>query len=363
MACSPARLAANRANAKLSTGPKSDQGKATSRRNSLKHGLSGAGVVLPPDDVAKVDALSAELVEEMKPRGAMGRVLLRQFAIFSARIDRCEQQEAAARARRVRDAEKDRDVARRAEVNAIAANLENDPDGTVRTLLQTPEGIDGLIESWQEIRGHLDRPRRFAWGDWHAKRVDYLMGRHPGMHPPSPLEALSQALRGDFSMLGEGQGAGLRRDRRMAWAREQLGALIDAEVAELRAVRASIDAQNEATDRAEAADRALFDPSPEGQLARKYQAAAERGLFRALREYRAHERQTEVEAPPEPAAPAAPAAPSPRVSKPAAAAARPAPAPPVIAAPTPPPSRTKPTPRVGGPAIGRPDASTIRGFA
>ena len=38
--------------------------------------------------------------------------------------------------------------------------------------------------------------------------------------------------------------------------------------------------------RDEAATRALFDPSAEATLARKYEAAAERGFFRALKELR-----------------------------------------------------------------------------
>src|SRR6185312_9533644 len=43
--------------------------------------------------------------------------------------------------------------------------------------------------------------------------------------------------------------------------------------------------------RAEAGRRAMFDPSKEAILARKYEAAAERGLFRALKEFRQVERE------------------------------------------------------------------------
>ena len=43
--------------------------------------------------------------------------------------------------------------------------------------------------------------------------------------------------------------------------------------------------------RAEVERRALFDASKEAGLARKYEAAAERGFFRALKELRQHERQ------------------------------------------------------------------------
>src|SRR3954452_20611056 len=48
---SPARIAANRANAKLSTGPRSDQGKAVSRLNGVTHGMTcQLPVVLPGED-------------------------------------------------------------------------------------------------------------------------------------------------------------------------------------------------------------------------------------------------------------------------------------------------------------------------
>ena len=40
--------------------------------------------------------------------------------------------------------------------------------------------------------------------------------------------------------------------------------------------------------------QALFDPSKEASLARKYEAAAERGFFRALKELRQHERQVKA---------------------------------------------------------------------
>jgi len=47
---SQARLAANRANAKLSTGPRTDTGKRVSALNAVKTGLTGRTVLLPSDD-------------------------------------------------------------------------------------------------------------------------------------------------------------------------------------------------------------------------------------------------------------------------------------------------------------------------
>src|SRR3954452_8535196 len=47
---SPAQIAANRANAKLSTGPSSDQGKAVSRLNGTPHAMTCLLPVVPPGE-------------------------------------------------------------------------------------------------------------------------------------------------------------------------------------------------------------------------------------------------------------------------------------------------------------------------
>ena len=48
----PAQLAANRANAQRSTGPRSVEGKSVSRFNALKHGVDAASIALPGEDSA-----------------------------------------------------------------------------------------------------------------------------------------------------------------------------------------------------------------------------------------------------------------------------------------------------------------------
>ncbi|WP_435020655.1 hypothetical protein TA3x_001948 [Tundrisphaera sp. TA3] len=110
-------------------------------------------------------------------------------------------------------------------------------------------------------------------------------------------------------------------------------------MAELRALRDLIDDDDEAADRAQAAERALFDPSKEAQLARRYEAAAERALFRALREFRQIEARNEPNAPPAPAAPPPAIRPEPR-PRPVAA-----PAPIPVAQASPPVAAPSPTPR------------------
>ena len=48
---SDAKIEANRANSKLSTGPKTDRGKAKSSLNAVRTGLTGRTVLLPGDDL------------------------------------------------------------------------------------------------------------------------------------------------------------------------------------------------------------------------------------------------------------------------------------------------------------------------
>ena len=99
MAASPAQIEANRRNAARSTGPKTGEGKARSRANALKHGLTGAGVVLADKDAAEVDRLALAFRRELQPEGEAGAVLARRMAVHAVRMDRCAAAEMAIPAR------------------------------------------------------------------------------------------------------------------------------------------------------------------------------------------------------------------------------------------------------------------------
>jgi hypothetical protein len=66
---SPAQLAANRANALLSTGPRTQAGLAKSSRNAVKSGLTSRTVLLPTDDVEEYAAFLASFQDDLKPVG------------------------------------------------------------------------------------------------------------------------------------------------------------------------------------------------------------------------------------------------------------------------------------------------------
>ena len=66
MICSEARLAANRRNAQKSTGPKTEEGKARSRANALKHGLCSSEVVV--EDAALIEERTREFFDSLRPQ-------------------------------------------------------------------------------------------------------------------------------------------------------------------------------------------------------------------------------------------------------------------------------------------------------
>jgi hypothetical protein len=67
MDVSEAKLAANRANAELSTGPRSLEGKGRSSLNAMKHGLTGRTVMLPKEDKEVYRAFCVRMVTSLKP--------------------------------------------------------------------------------------------------------------------------------------------------------------------------------------------------------------------------------------------------------------------------------------------------------
>ena len=82
------RAAVNRANAQKSSGPKTEQGKAVSSRNSFKHGLYSKAIVIPGEDPAAFEALRADLAAEHRPVGLTEEMLVDEVAQHYWRMKR-----------------------------------------------------------------------------------------------------------------------------------------------------------------------------------------------------------------------------------------------------------------------------------
>ena len=70
------QIQANRSNAQLSTGPRTEQGKAISRMNALKTGIDARNEAASGEDPAALAALAAEYDHEFQPIGLVERLLV-----------------------------------------------------------------------------------------------------------------------------------------------------------------------------------------------------------------------------------------------------------------------------------------------
>src|SRR5947209_8395532 len=85
---SQAKHTANRANAQLSTGPKTSEGKAKSSLNAVKTGLCGRTVLLHSDDAAIYQQHVCDYEKELRPVGQRECDLVQSIADSAWRLSR-----------------------------------------------------------------------------------------------------------------------------------------------------------------------------------------------------------------------------------------------------------------------------------
>jgi hypothetical protein len=285
MKTSEARLKACKINSATSTGPRTPDGRDRSRRNGLKHGMTGQGIVLHQADAAEVERRHQALNAELAPQSVKGAILVGQMATLSVKMERGAKQEFAAVAERVRHASEVFDAERVEKAEQLFKELGDDPRGKLRKLLKLPEGVEVLLDAWHDLRDDLAREFRPGLSQKQGVTMANLLGFRDNQAEVAWVEALTKATWADFNGLAACDGGDLDREGRKAWARARLLEAIDQEIAELDAHYLTLDHATLALDRAEAGDRALFDPSKQACLARRYESEARRGFFKSLKEY------------------------------------------------------------------------------
>jgi hypothetical protein len=93
---SPAQLAANAANARHSTGPRTPEGKAHSSQNARKHGLTARDVVFRDDQREEFEELAAGFHADLQPQGALEQELVDHLIVAAWRL-RCARRALAGR--------------------------------------------------------------------------------------------------------------------------------------------------------------------------------------------------------------------------------------------------------------------------
>jgi hypothetical protein len=84
------QIEANRRNGRLSTGPRSPDGKRISRMNALKHGLTAQQVTLFDESLDDFQAFQTKLVAALQPQGAVELHLAERVALCAWRLRRVD---------------------------------------------------------------------------------------------------------------------------------------------------------------------------------------------------------------------------------------------------------------------------------
>jgi hypothetical protein len=88
MPISDKQLAANRANAKKSTGPRTPQGKAICEMNGFQHGFTGLAVVMTNEDREAMNAFVKPYIQRLNPIGEIELQLAQTIAHDNFRLNR-----------------------------------------------------------------------------------------------------------------------------------------------------------------------------------------------------------------------------------------------------------------------------------
>jgi hypothetical protein len=93
MSPSAARQSANAANARLSTGPITAEGKARSSQNARKHGLTAKDLVIGPEDHEEFNELLAGLQADVAPEGALQQAMFDELVASAWNLRRIRRME------------------------------------------------------------------------------------------------------------------------------------------------------------------------------------------------------------------------------------------------------------------------------
>ncbi len=279
------------------TGPKTEAGKSRSRRNSLKHGLSGNGVILPSELSERIEHRKAACRLDYKPQGIVQEFLVDRIGTETVLLEHCEALKIVAMDWVALDAVETWDTDRKLDAAILFDKLKRKPEIVQKRLLQTTQGCDTLVQGWESIACSLRRIGLATLEDpAYLNRIFDLMG-------------LSEEQR-TWDMV-----ANLGTDNPLQF--------VEAQIADLK--RRQLDSldDRDARDQADA-QVGLNINSPKLRTILRYEAAIQRRLQWTINELRTLQNLTD-----DPAEPSTPTPPAPQPeSKPA-----PPPPPPMTQAP------------------------------
>ena len=160
--------AANRENAKKSTGPTTPEGRAHSRRNAIKHGLSGYGIVLPDETEEQIQAKcpsghkdTPDGTTATRPCSNRPPSSTSASSIVSVASENCSSNNVFAHTHWDKD--------RRDDAKNLFNKLHRNPLIHAAKLESTLQGCDLMIAHWEELLSLLETDK--PWNEIHRSQA------------------------------------------------------------------------------------------------------------------------------------------------------------------------------------------------
>jgi hypothetical protein len=282
------QIEANRLNALRSTGPRTAEGKAISRRNGMIHGLA-AEVLVSDDDRIAYDMAMARWEREAGPDNVVETHLIRRAAAGSVRADRIERAREATRRQSARDAVDLWERRRQARARKKGQLLPLDPANVLPELESSAFGCDWLIRRWRSHEASLRVGKPLD--QLAVCRIQNLLGLPDGL----PCDGADPVLRGLWILASSWSPSKVNALPRLTEAERRLPAEPEAAREALLAFFADrVDRlerlRDESWELVEGPERdavaqlaAAADTSKGGQLSHRYEVAADRATNAAIR--------------------------------------------------------------------------------
>jgi hypothetical protein len=294
------RAEISRQNGMKSRGPVTDEGKAVSRRNALKHGLRAEVLPLPTEDPEVIQARADAWNTYYQPQSPVAQHLVTQCVQATLLADRVHRAHSATLSRQVRNAVDDFDRACDDQVESLKRLLKTDPAEAVRLLKRSSDGCTYLLGRWGALGAALTE--RGRWTGPERDEAIRLIGHDPD---PETLKTCPEAWLTrlyNLMLLKNPSESSVRwllgripdRYRAIynfealpdeAESLERLREMIAEQVVPLEEEEERLSAEREEADRDEAPDRALvLQDAPSARLFLRYHAEARLSFHKAYSE-------------------------------------------------------------------------------
>jgi len=270
----PRQLVANRRNARKSTGPRTDEGKAIAATNAMKHGLLSGLQVLPRlESQEDWDAHFSQVITDLRPAGVLEGALAERVALLLWRLGRVARYERTITATALENSENDMGREGYQKVGPLPEAEQEAQEA--REWLDVIECLDDLPEARpldpDIVVKLLERTAHAAQVDLYAGKLSFH--GYPDGAAPEDVDWTAGLLRNCLSGIAE---AGDMRPQELRDAL-LLGQrqMVETKTAEVAALRARLEQYRQ---------HLILPQGPDLEKVSRYETSIERSLYKALHE-------------------------------------------------------------------------------